>query len=287
MDCIWDVRAAWVSWTALQANCARFKRAEPFLDYVFGGTHIGHIVQNLQKAGPNTMDRFTHSDNQVLADLGTLLAKHRYKFATDPKDKVYSLLGMASNVNQQNFPVDYHLDTIHIYRETAKFLITNQQTLEFLGENKLPPSKSLLPLPSWVADWTNANGSMSNPISFYGSYSASGSSTAGATVNSNSNSISAKGTCIGTVASSSIQLAGFDPRVLDFLPVFTLLYEWWKLYLSTGRTAIVGPGSFVDIVSMGYWYTQFDAQQLAHATEWFLKNFAIVLRKYMDNFPCV
>jgi len=38
---------------------------------------------------------------------------------------------------------------------------------------------------------------------------------------------------------------------------------------------------------MGYWYTQFDAQQLAHATEWFLKNFAIVLRKYMDNFPCV
>jgi hypothetical protein len=34
------------------------------------------------------------------------------------------------------------------------------------------------------------------------------------------------------------------------------MYEWWKLCISTGRRAIVGRGSFVDIVTYGLWYSK-------------------------------
>lgn len=273
-----------ISWAALQAICAMFQNAEYFLDYVFGGSHIGHRIFDLRKAGPNTMERFDDAGDHELLSLGALLAKHRHKFATDPGDKAYSLLGMASNVTPQNFVVDYRLETSQIYRDTAIFLIQNEQTLSFLGENKPPPSHSWLP--SWVPDWTNANNTMSQPIALHGPFSASGTLTASDTiVNAANNSISVRGICIGRIATAGVQLGGLDPHILDFLPVFSLLYEWWKMYISTGRDAICGRGSFVDIVTYGLWYSKLDEAQLAQSTEWFLKNFAICLKRYEHDFP--
>jgi Heterokaryon incompatibility protein (HET) len=278
-----------ISWTTLQTNCTIFKASEYFIDSKFGGTHIGHHIFDLRKAGPNTMERFGHADNHELLTLGTLLAKHRHQFATDPRDKVYSLLGMASEVTPQNsLAVDYRLATHEIYRSTALFLLQTESTLSFLGENKpaLSPNPSKPQLPTWVPDWTNANNTMSPAVATNGAFSASGILTAAETIiNDTHNTISVRGIPITTIANVGVNLSGLDPDVINFLPVFSLMYEWWKLYLSTGRTAICGPGSFVDIVNYGMWYRAFPPSQVSYATELFLKSFAICLKKYEHEFP--
>jgi hypothetical protein len=74
------------------------------------------------------MERFGHAGNGEFLSLGTRLAKHRHKSATDPRDVVYSLVGVTSNVTLQNSIVDYHLATSQIYRGIAicwnyKFMI--------------------------------------------------------------------------------------------------------------------------------------------------------------------
>jgi hypothetical protein len=112
-----------VSWTALQANCAIFKEAEYSPNPALGGSYIGHLIFDPRKAGPNTMERFGHAGDGEFLSLGTRLAKHRHKFATDPRDIVYSLVGMASNVTLRNSIVDYRLATSQIYRDIAIFLI--------------------------------------------------------------------------------------------------------------------------------------------------------------------
>lgn len=271
-----------VSWGELQACCTIFKEGEHFIDVKFGGTHVGHHVFELQKAGPKTMERFFSAGDYQLLTLGTLLAKHRHKLATDPRDKVYSLLGMASNVTAQNFPVDYRRETSQIYLDTALFLIHNEQSLSFLGENKLPLSQSWLP--TWVADWANADNTMSPPIAQHGPYSASGTLTSTPTAIIHAPTgprIRVRAVPISTIATVGVQLGGLDPRVLDFLPVFSRLYEWWKLYLSTGRHAICGPrGSFVDLVTYGVWYRTLLPASRERATAWFLENFAICLKRY-------
>jgi hypothetical protein len=286
-----------INWATLQTNCAIFKEGEHFIDFKFGGTHIGHHIFDLRMAGPNTMERFVQAGDHELPTLGTLLAKHRHKFATDPRDKVYSLLGMASNVTPQNFTVDYRLTISEIYLTTALFLLQNEQTLSFLGENKpplpIPPSPSSNPLPTWVPDWTNANNTMSPPVATNGPFSACGSlaaTAANTTVNhaaKGPTSITVSGIPITTITTAGVQLSGLDPRILDFLPVFSLMYEWWKLYLSTDRSAICGRGSFVDIVTYGLWYRTLSPEQLEHATGWFLKNFAICLKRYEREFPAL
>ena len=284
-----------ITWAILQTSCAIFKEGDDFINFRFGGTHIGHHIFDLQKAGPNTMERFVQAGDHELPTLETLLAKHRHKLATDPRDKVYSMLGMASNVTPENFTVDYRLPISEIYLTTALFLLQNEQSLSFLGENKPPfpilPSSS--PLQTWVPDWTNANNTMSPPVAAQGPFFACGSVTATATnttVNHGAKggtSITVSGIPITTITTAGVQLSGLNPRILNFLPVFSLMYEWWKLYLSTGRSAICGRGSFVDIVTYGLWYRTLSTEQLEYATAWFLKNFAICLKSYECEFPAL
>jgi hypothetical protein len=88
----------------------------------FGGV-VWHIVKILLREGPDLMVRFdceegavggirrTSRVNKQDVTLGEPPIEHRFKKATDSRDKVYSLLGLVTREKQSRIPVDYGLDT--------------------------------------------------------------------------------------------------------------------------------------------------------------------------------
>ena len=86
-----------------------------------------------------------------------LLNKHRIYEATDPRDKVYGLLGMANDNFVDMLDSDYEKPIIEVFENLAKFLINRDGNLDIIyaAEGQIPIlSTWRLKLPSWVPDWT-------------------------------------------------------------------------------------------------------------------------------------
>ncbi|KAK4863708.1 hypothetical protein LT330_002486 [Penicillium expansum] len=106
---------------------------------------------------------------QVLLNL---LFQCRFRQASDPHDKIYSLLGLIASTGSNplvapipaNSPLgikpDYSSPVNTIYTHVARQMILVSNTLDVLGGCKgSPPTAALDPgftLPSWVPDWSTA-----------------------------------------------------------------------------------------------------------------------------------
>jgi hypothetical protein len=71
--------------------------------------------------------------------------------ASDPRDKVYSLLGLASDRDALNLPIDYTCTAASLYITVAAHIISIYQPIEILYCNL---GTKNLALPSWVPDWS-------------------------------------------------------------------------------------------------------------------------------------
>lgn len=71
--------------------------------------------------------------------------------ATDPRDKVFSMLGLANLHVKNSLQVDYTKPIHDVYKECAAFIIQDENSLEILyGGSGL---NCEVGLPSWVPDW--------------------------------------------------------------------------------------------------------------------------------------
>ncbi|KAK3989404.1 heterokaryon incompatibility protein-domain-containing protein, partial [Cladorrhinum sp. PSN332] len=85
-------------------------------------------------------------------DLATLLQfSHPFR-ASNPRDKVYSILGLAYDREQFELRVDYERPVVDLYTEVASRIFSKSQDLELLNDVIYP--KSIAGLPSWVPDWS-------------------------------------------------------------------------------------------------------------------------------------
>lgn len=96
------------------------------------------------------LQRKIETEKYRLDLLGTL-ANYRHYKATDPRDKIYALLGLATEVSTQNFRPDYSLALPDVYLRVAEHCILHQGSLECFGywDTSLRDPA----LPSWVPDW--------------------------------------------------------------------------------------------------------------------------------------
>jgi hypothetical protein len=86
-------------------------------------------------------------------DLARLLQEFSDRQATDDRDKVYGLLGLAKQ-DQHDIEAAYGLDVSETYRVTALTLIGNRGSLAcWCGDQKRKFHRGL---PSWVPDWSTA-----------------------------------------------------------------------------------------------------------------------------------
>ncbi|KAF5008669.1 hypothetical protein FDECE_5081 [Fusarium decemcellulare] len=99
---------------------------------------------------PNTLKA-----NPLFRELTNLLITYRWSAATDPKDKVYGLLGMANSA--YGIEPDYTISTTACYTRATFAIISGSGCLDILEGLKRPSCLSpttLSDLPSWAPDWS-------------------------------------------------------------------------------------------------------------------------------------
>ena len=148
-------------------------------NHVYPWYRLGWASSWLRRVGFSRLD---HIPNQVLNvdtisnlrrsqvrwKLQSILMATSGKFgATDPRDKIFGLLGLAAETEQQtSWPVallpNYRRDVAQVYREATKFLISECQNLAILSRtlphpNRITQSfrpKSTPAMDSWVSNWS-------------------------------------------------------------------------------------------------------------------------------------
>ena len=89
--------------------------------------------------------------------LSLLLCITRRFLATDPRDKVIALIGLANNVNVHNgksvLP-NYSKSTAELYRDVTGFSIVQERSLALLSNVEDISDRQISNLPSWVPDYS-------------------------------------------------------------------------------------------------------------------------------------
>jgi hypothetical protein len=94
--------------------------------------------------------RSIEDDNSTLL---RLLEHTRGREATDSRDNVYAILGLALKSEVIGFEPDYTKSTCEVYTEVASHIIKSSRKLSVLGSKQGHPHGGL---PSWVPDWSKS-----------------------------------------------------------------------------------------------------------------------------------
>jgi hypothetical protein len=80
---------------------------------------------------------------------------HRDKHCSDPRDKVYGLLGILSLEERDCFGVDYNISMNEVYTNVVHYLLTTTRRLDVLCASiHIMGIQTTSGLPSWVPDWS-------------------------------------------------------------------------------------------------------------------------------------
>lgn len=93
--------------------------------------------------------RHIREDSSYHNDLLSLLARFCGQLATDPRDRVYSLLEIERPNSDNSIRVDYTLEWTEVFRDAAIYVIRDRNDLELL----VYAGSSVTELPSWVPNW--------------------------------------------------------------------------------------------------------------------------------------
>ncbi|TVY93022.1 Heterokaryon incompatibility protein 6,OR allele [Lachnellula willkommii] len=75
--------------------------------------------------------------------------------ATKPQDRIYALVGLAADINLEEFPPDYEETPYQTDLRFGRKLVEKGQGMDLIFHaTKLPSEVRNLALPSWVPDWT-------------------------------------------------------------------------------------------------------------------------------------
>lgn len=84
--------------------------------------------------------------------LTDLLEQFRFWKATDPRDKVYALIGLSTSAGR-DFPIDYTKSVTRVYMDLVIHLISLDKNLDILSHSSV--SRTLDDLPLWAPDWSS------------------------------------------------------------------------------------------------------------------------------------
>ena len=91
--------------------------------------------------------------HKIQQSLLSLLQSHRLALLTDPRDRIFSLCGIACDAGLEalNIQLDYHRSFLEVYWEVAVQMLSKQKSLDILSiPNEKGRSRQM---PSWVPDY--------------------------------------------------------------------------------------------------------------------------------------
>ncbi|KAI9775711.1 MAG: hypothetical protein M1839_000913 [Geoglossum umbratile] len=92
-----------------------------------------------------------------------LLLFYRRSSASNLRDKIYALCGLASDAGLDDLAVqiDYNIQPANLYRQVAIQILSKGRYLDILSVPRVPEPSDVGPLPSWVPDWSISDHSTS------------------------------------------------------------------------------------------------------------------------------
>jgi hypothetical protein len=263
-----------ISWEVLKTVCDVLEHARQNLrDEIYHDSPA--TIFSLMRGGPMGLSlsdgsssrvRFSDEDPPRLFDL---LYLHSSKLSTDPRDKVYGLVGISSS--RESFGlIDYTRSVRSTYVHTAQHLITTTQNLSFicLQQN----DDNIFDLPSWVPDWSRRLLYPSHRI--MGLYireprfTASGSLVAKSSFSEDDEALTTAGFIIDTIHTSSQPLYVHGPES-DVIPTLKAFYNWWCVFVTAKGSTLEDLGVFQRTFCGGAWapvYSDFEEDQSQRIT---------------------
>jgi hypothetical protein len=160
------------------------------------------LVQSLLFRGPQSLLADRDPQNSRNLDLFDAMMMHRLKLSTDPRDKVYALVGLTTARDDPRFVIDYSLSTRQVYLNTADYIISKSQDLDLILMKTRGTAK--VDLPTWIPNWASTGSRQAIPYRRAlrrSEYSASGSRKSDAIVSRQSGILNARGICLGSMQS--------------------------------------------------------------------------------------
>ena len=127
---------------------------EDLMAVLFAAAVPGTIVDGWRKASYAIFEQRKDFDKSNRSPLSLLLVRHQDCLATKAEDKIYALLGLASDVSRHQVTISYDLTINDIYQKVALSCLVHDQNLSILGSVQSSTHSSLTGLPSWVSDWS-------------------------------------------------------------------------------------------------------------------------------------
>ncbi|KAK1831032.1 heterokaryon incompatibility protein-domain-containing protein [Podospora conica] len=126
----------------------------------------------LTTGSPETLESLKQTVFETGDSLLKVLVLSRHRLASDPKDKVFGLLGILPARIQREFPADYAMSVREVYTGIVDYLIKTTESLDVICEafsdNRYNPHG----LPSFVPDWSRTGPAGTQSIRSTNNYNA-------------------------------------------------------------------------------------------------------------------
>jgi len=175
-------------------------------------------------------------------DLFVMLQKHASKLASDPRDKIYALVGIS--IQRSTFPIDYSSSVRDVYMDLARTVITESQSLDIIYVVKKIEPLNEHGLPSWVPDWSGqAYLEQSFADEYMQWYPVAAGSTRAKISSMEGGTIIVKGYIVDIIQSvgDSCRM-DFPTDLYDLLEAFR---SWWAMWKSLNGSSDAAQESFV------------------------------------------
>ncbi|KAI8652619.1 HET domain-containing protein [Fusarium keratoplasticum] len=159
-----------------------------------------------------------------------ILRACRRKLASDPRDKLFGLLGVLPDEIRNEFRADYNLPVKDVYTQVVDYLLKTTQCLDVICEAiHFPVHTSSAKLPSFVPDWSHIPQTTSLACKFR--FSAAGSSKARCAFDERLNKLEISAIPLDTIKNKGIAV-GTLCNLGDYLMAFL---HWRALLLDSFR----------------------------------------------------
>ncbi|KAI9710900.1 MAG: hypothetical protein M1820_002335 [Bogoriella megaspora] len=169
-----------------------------------------------QRVGRITPEGESGTGNPIT--LVEALVKTRAMLATDDRDKVLAVIGLAANLDLAKFDASYEESPEQLFTRTTLHVLSTPQGLDIFSLSGIGNPLKLTGLPSWVADYSTVDprhGVYLGPIARFRGYRATGDSLVSLKTSADLKLVAIRGRLVNHVATTSRKRPAFFPNNED------------------------------------------------------------------------
>jgi hypothetical protein len=213
-------------------------------------------IYSLTGGGPLKLrlSGYSQSANPTLMDL---LYTHSSKLSSDPKDKVYALVGLSGF---KEIDTDYTISVQDAFINTARSIITSTRELDLICVSQNNDNK--YNLPSWVPDWERRSVYPNHRVMglhIQKAFKAAGHSMAICSFSKDKKILTARGFIVDTVnkITNPFYMEGSDNQAKTIHTLHAFI-EWWTLFSSAKGHGASAQDEFRRTMCGGEWNAVYD-----------------------------